>query len=58
MSEARQKLIDLALEKYPGTTQKNAEKVADEILKEERQKIRKESQSDFKEKIKKTAGIK
>lgn len=56
--KARQKLIDLALEKYPGITQGNAEKVADEILKEEREKVRKESQSDVKQKIKKKAGIK
>ena len=62
MSEARQKLIDLALEKYPGTTQAHAEKVADQILKEEREKIRKEVQDDggrsIKQKIKRRAGIK
>jgi len=55
---AREKLIKLCLEKYPGTTQKNAENVADQILKEERDKIKNESQSGIKSRIKKLAGIK
>lgn len=54
MSEARQKLIKLCLEKYPGTSKAHAEKIADQILKEEREK----SQSDIKTRIKRKAGIK
>ena len=58
MSEAREKIIALALEKHPHITQRNAEKVADQILKEEREKIRKELQGGVKSRIKKQAGIK
>jgi len=58
MSEARQKLIKLCLEKYPGTTQAHAEKIADEILKEEREKVRKELHGSIKSRIKRKAGIK
>lgn len=56
MSEARarEKIIALALKKYPHITQKNAENVANEILAEEREK----SQSDVKSRIKRKAGIK
>ena len=58
MSEARQKIIKLCLEKYPGTTKAHASKIADQILKEEREKVRKELQSDVKSRIKRRAGIK
>lgn len=58
MSKAREKIIALALKKHPGTSKENAGRIADQILKEERAKIRKESQSDVKSRIKKKAGIK
>ena len=58
MNKTKEKLIALALEKYPHITQKNAEDVANKILAEEREKIRKESQSDVKSSIKRKAGLK
>lgn len=62
MSKAREKIIALALEKHPGISKENAGRIADQILKEEREKIRKESQggggSDIKSRIKRKAGLK
>jgi|GEM_PF-5672228 len=58
MSKAREKLIALAFKTRPNISKENAESVADEILEQERSRIRKESHSGFKSKIKRLAGLK